>query len=1644
MEGEKPSSINVKANIGGWGNKQFLSGEQWLDVSIDADKVDKELPPEGALIKYAFTIKKDGKYEVWNRIGFEFVRSPFAWRLDDGEWVTVSPEELTTDLMEIAFWTEVAWLKMGERSLSAGQHQLEIKLPRTKDAKGKTARVLYASDAICIHAGPFHPNSRYRPGEDAREPADREAAKKVFELPQGPPGGRRASVPLNGLWEVCRHDEQLPGETAQPIQDFPEQPHWKAIQVPGDKNTLRPDLLFAHRLWYRTRVLVPDSYAGRSFHLVFPQNNLNTTVYVNNVFCGFNKNPFARFEIDLTKGIKPGTNEIWVGIKDAWYGYSTNPNNPLKLRKKWNLPRKFFGDGFQDLAYPIWGHPESGILVAPEFVAAGSVYATDVFCKPSVARKELGLDVTVLNRSGKQAKGEVLCEAVDAKTGDVAKTLPAKPFTLAADSQKTLQMVEAWPDPKWWWPDDPNLYLLRATVKVDGQPVDVSDTPFGFREWTSEGKDFKLNGVTWHGMCDQHHEQTREQWLDFQRKSHQTTMRFWATRWYDLPPEAALTFFDRNGIVVRRSGMLDGEAIGYMAVENDPDLKKESPIKMDLMRNWRDQLVAQVMAERNHPSVMIWSIENEWLYINCINLYSGLMDRFEAEVLRTSDMVRAADPTHLTMTDGGGANKDNTMPVHGNHYVGVSDMAKYPALAYEANPTGGGRGRWVWDEKRPRYLGEDFYAAGIPSADFSYFGGERAFQGKAQARPAVALVARILTEGYRWAGYGAWALWMGTPECDDYYLANSPRAVFCRQWDWTFGSGQKVSRTLGIFNDTHSDDPITFTWSLTVGGKLIGGASSEHRVAPGSNDKFDLTLQMPQGDSRQEGELTLALSVRGKEVFRDAKAVSVLNPDGRGTQQAGLAGLTAKDLLVYDPHGSVAAFLKLRSIPFTPLADLHSLPITGKVLLVGKDALDPSESTSSRLAAYAVDGRRIVVLEQKNPLKYQGLPAEMEAASNEGTTAFPEDSEHPVLRGLRQKDFFTWGPDEMVYRNAYGKPARGGRSLIQCHHQLQNCGLAEVPVSTGLMLLCQLVVAEKLDGNAVAQQLLLNLLDYAAAYRLEYRAVVAAVQGDAQLPKVLHDIGLKYTTVSDPLGAISDPKAAIAVIAATPAHLKALAANLAAVRKFTEAGGWIIFNGLTPEGLADYNKIVGFDHMIRPFRRERINLPASRTPRIAGLTLSDVVMYSSERIFPWAAGNFVASDVFSYVVDFDDVAPFVKFPNDFLLNMVNGFVSADGWKYIVNVPAPEHPPIDWLLRLPKEQEVVELEWVGNTFYYPVTRVELIFDGKDTVSFDTRPNNDPQTFPIDPPRKGKDIILRLADWQTIPGKAQVTGVDNIRLKARRPPEFYHKVRPLLNVGGLVEYPQGQGGILLCNLLFKDHEEVPANFAKKRTIFATLLRNLKAPFSGGKTVIAGANLQYQPLDISRQANQFRDEKGWFGDRAFTFKDLPTGRQTFAGVPFEVYDFPTSPVPTVIMLGGPRLPTTLPKEVRGIPVNRKADALFFLHTARLDVYRNDKEVQQKKQYELFHYVVNYADGQKVAVPVYAEIDIAAYKQKTPTAIPGAQIAWIRPYERTPFSAVAYSKQWTNPRPAVEISSIDMAYGDPMRGVPVLIAVTAATAKP
>jgi beta-galactosidase len=1661
LEGESPTRANVEAKPSFVQNGQFLSEGKWLQLSAEPGEVEKKVPGEGAVYSYEIAPTFGGKTDVWARAGFEFARTAFEWRVGNGEWKTVSPDEVTTDLTELGFFCEIGWLKLGQVELKSGEKTLvEIRVPRSKNEKGEIQRVLFGLDAMCLAPATanWKPHSRFRPDQDPRTDEDKAAEKAVFKLPAAA-GSGRATIELKGTWEIARDDEPLPGPVAEAIKQLPDRPVWQAVQVPGDKYETKPELGFAHRVWYRTRVEVPAGTAGGYF-LDFPLNSLNTTVYVNGKLCGFNKNPLVPHRFDISSAVKPGqVNEILVGIKDAWYGYKEKPGDPMKLRRAFNLPREFLGRGFQDFAYPLWNHPASGILMTPTLTATGGAYASDVYVNPQVGQKQLAVEISVQGTSS-AAEGTIEIEAVNPANGSVEKKFPAVAFKVGAGETTVVKAALPFEGGRLWWPEDPQMYHLRTTVKVGGKVQDVTETPFGYREWAIDGTTIKLNGVRWNGRSDTVGGIGLQETAAFVKKSGQSTYRIReaGVRAFGVGLDAALNVFDKAGVPIRLEGILDGQAIGYHAMEQDEDLKKlyGSDLNVPLMQNTLDHMVANVKAHRNHPSMAFWTIDNEFMYINVDNLHAGSKPEFWKWMSKIQDAVHAVNPQAMVMTDGLGAGSDNARPepgvkpldVHGDHYLFGSEkeFGKYPLQAYDMPKHGG---KATWDGKRPRFSSEDYYAAGINPFDYAYFGGEECFGGKTAVDRAEQIVYDILAQGYRWHNMAAYQLFLDRGQRIECYKSLSPVAAFVKEWDNTWGSGQTVTRTVGVFNDTSTAEPIVFEWTLNAGGKTLGSGKKEFaRIDPGQNEKFPVEVKTPNVSARTEAEWTLTVTKGGKEAFKDVKKVSILPPTKPSVK------LAAADLLVLDPKGETAKWLKARGVAFTEVPNLAALRDEGRVLVVGRDALSEKDASSTRLAAYAAGGaggRRVVVLEQEHPLKFAGLGgAEMETDDAVGRIAFVEDAGHPVARNLASKDFFTWdgakadgnNEDQVVYRRAYLKPARGARSLVQCEPRLANTALVEVPVGEGILLLSQLAVGEKLEKSATAQTVLANLVDYAAAYKLEYRDVTAVTSGSPQLDKTLGEIALKYSKAGSALDAIKSPGKHVAVIAATPENLSQLASNLQAVNAYTDAGGWIVLQGLTPEGLSSFNKVVGVEHLIRKFTREKVTLPPSRSALLAGVGLADVVLYSSKPIFSFAAGNYVADDAFSYVVDIDDVAPFATSSFGAYANVVNNFVPEDGWPLIIDGPRNEVG--NFTLKLPRPERIVEYTHIACCNYQPTTELKLTFDGKDAVTLPVKPDTSAQTFTIDPPRQASEIHLEITKWEPKPNTRDLVGIGNIYIKAYRSPEFYAKVKPLLNIGALVEYPRGNngGGILLSNINLKETEEVPANYTKKRYLFSSLLRNLKAPFSGGKTVIVGANLAYEPISIGKYATQFRTDRGWFGDKATTFAALPTGKQKFAGVQYDVYEFKTSPVPEAIMLRGDNVPGNLPEEVKGIPVNRMADALFFLQTARIDQELSREDREQKKQYELAKYIVHYKDGKTVEIPLIQGVHLASYRQKAPEELPGASLGWTSKYEGRDESAVAYSMQWTNPRPEVEIESIDFTYGKDRRAVPVLLAITAAKA--
>ena len=1680
MEAEGGKLTGFAAEPKGWGDTSVLSGGTWLQLSVDADKVAAQVPAAGIALDYSFTIDVAGEHDLWNRIGYEFVRSPFEWRVDGGEWHPNDPaRDFTQDVQPIATWNEVAWCRLGTLPLTAGAHTLTIRVGNRESlAEGaKPERVLYASDAlVVVPAGSFRPNGPNKPGAAYRTAEDDAAAAFHFQLPAPSADGSRTTLSLAGRWEYARWDETAPilgdARTA-PVATLPAEGEvfWSSIPVPGDRNAFRPDQTFAHRFLYRTRVDVPAAWKGGSFFLDFERNNLLSSVFVNGRLVATSDACASGFHADLGDALRPGeANEIVVAIKDAYYAIGPSADKP-DARQNFNLPIGMLSDNqgvTRRMDFPTRNTRWAGIFNEVALVASPSpVRADDVYVQPSVSAKTLTVDV--------ETTGEATVSAVvlDADGATVLTLPPAKAVAPAeahpdGEAKARATLTAPWADARLWSPEDPVLYTCRVTVRTaDGAPADVSDTRFGFREWKVEGTHLTLNGAPWQmrALCDYNAARADEvdQALAFWKRMGQSMFRMMhQSEWGGMSREKAFGFFDEKGVPVRtEGGLFDGQHASYGMVEEvvGEDGQKTRTYNHALFANVRRQTAAGLRRYRNHPCIFAWVLDNEIIFINTRNF--GQLKEVEPAFKDLSDMVLAMDRQgRPTMLEGGRALMDQSLPVNGCHYEMV-DLRHYPDAAYStdawATPT---RSQpWPMAMDKPIFLNEEFFVTGQPVSYAAELGGEVCFLGRAACRPATGLAARMMFEGFRWQELAGWHFWMGSGSGEEsMWQALQPTCALVREWTRTLPSGGEVSRTIMVRNDNTFDvSPITFEWEFLVGGASAGKGSEALDVPCGGGTVRTLTLRVPEVAKRTPAELRLRCLRAGKAVFEDAKPMAVLPkpamPEIRGKE---------KLILVWEKGDAISRLLgewgtKGGAAPFVRIDGLDGIPADGAfdLLVLGPDVLSARDSTDPRWASLTRKGARILSLEQTHPLHFQALPAPLSATEHVGRMSFPQNPTHPVFAGLEADDFSFWAPDHIVYRNAYRQPERGANSLVQCGPEVGDSALLEVPSGEGLYLLSQMAVGAKLGIAPAADTLFANLVSYALAYRpIRKSLAVVLPDGDPRLA-ALEATGALFTRVEPDPGVLFKDAGAFDVVLfdATEANLRAFAAPEA--RAFVEKGGWLVPWGVEPKTLAAFNELAGTDHILRKFRREKVEIPLPRDPLLSGLTQRDFTLFSSERIFGWVGDTYIADDTFTYVVDTDDAAPFstgfgVPRPGQETASqtVVNGMVSADAWKYIVYQGLEDNPLPDFTWRFARPATIDRFSIAGNGHYRALHEFDILLDGKTVVEGAVlqpfgKGGGAREDFAIDPPVRASSLTLRPRDTVVAGADKPLTGIDNIWIRMASAEDWRKGVVPLLNVGALVRYPRGQGGILLNQLAIPASETVPVNVEKKRTVLAALLRNLGVEFAAKHELRPGDGLVFRPVSFEGVANLYLTSDKGFPDKACDLSLLPLGAQTFAGVDFEVRDFRTSPLESGVAISGLRGVRNLPKEAV-VTVKDKADALFFLHTMYPGAEwkrRNAKDVPPV----LFEYVVTYADGKTESVPVvYADGAATYHPSDEPSGLPGATLAWST---KAPESAggylAAYYLQWNNLRPDVAIESVTLKPGPlgARHGSPILLGLTLAS---
>ncbi len=332
--------------------------------------------------------------------------------------------------------------------------------------------------------------------------------------------------------------------------------------------------------WYRKRFHVSAADAKSQCEIRFDGVYMNSDVWLNGHLLGFHPYGYTTFAYDLTPYLNRGEENILA----------------VRVRNEGQTSRWYSGSGIyrhvwltftENIRIPLWGVGVSTPKVAPE---AATVEVTVKAENRADSASHSSLKVNILGPHGDLAASGV--QDLD---------LPASGEVLA---NLSLEVAS----PKLWSNATPQLYRAEVELLVDGKVVDRYTTTFGIRSIEYDvDRGLRVNGevVKLKGGCVHHDngilgscaiDRAEERRIELMK-----ACGFNAIRTSHNPPSPAfLDACDRLGMMV-----IDEAFDCWNLGKNDDDYH--------LYFNdwWQRDLNSMLMRDRNHPSVIFWSIGNE-------------------------------------------------------------------------------------------------------------------------------------------------------------------------------------------------------------------------------------------------------------------------------------------------------------------------------------------------------------------------------------------------------------------------------------------------------------------------------------------------------------------------------------------------------------------------------------------------------------------------------------------------------------------------------------------------------------------------------------------------------------------------------------------------------------------------------------------------------------------------------------------------------------------------------------------------------------------------------------------------------------------------------------------------------------------------
>jgi len=351
-------------------------------------------------------------------------------------------------------------------------------------------------------------------------------------------------------------------------------------------------------VWYRKRFHITESDSGKSVFLDIDGAMSFSCVWCNGRFVGGWPYGYASFRLDLTPYLKYGGDNVLAIRLD----------NPVPKDADWQSgsSRWYTGGG---MYRNVWL-----VKTAPVHVGQWGTNITVTDISRESAR--INLDITLDNDSEQDASVRVSTEVFEIGPGNrradrAAASIEPENALVAAGRSISIATEGMVSSPKLWGvgaDQKPNRYVAVTTVELDGKIQDVYETPFGIRTLRFDpDRGFLLNGerVPIKGVNNHHDLGALGAAVNYRALERQLEMLAEmganAIRTSHNPPAPELLEL--------------ADRMGFLVMDEAFDVWMRPKTQLDyhlLFEDWHEQdLRVLLRRDRNHPSVIMWSIGNE-------------------------------------------------------------------------------------------------------------------------------------------------------------------------------------------------------------------------------------------------------------------------------------------------------------------------------------------------------------------------------------------------------------------------------------------------------------------------------------------------------------------------------------------------------------------------------------------------------------------------------------------------------------------------------------------------------------------------------------------------------------------------------------------------------------------------------------------------------------------------------------------------------------------------------------------------------------------------------------------------------------------------------------------------------------------------